>query len=94
MRNGVVKALKVQTVLDDAFQPSSQPSTFTIILKFFVGDFFGTYDESFFQNHDKKVSAIIENQKFHATVSFIIVIGWRFTIIFFPDNIAAGRFAH
>ena len=94
MRNGVVKALKVQTVLDDAFQPSSQPSTFTIILTFFVGGFLGSYDESFFQNHDKKVSAIIENQNFHATVSFIIVIGWRFTIIFFPDNIAAGRFAH
>lgn len=48
----------------------------------------------FCRNNDKKVSAIIEKQKFHATVSFIIVIGWRFTIIFFPDNIAAGRFAH
>ena len=66
----MVKAPKVQTVLDDAFQPSSQPSTFTIILKLVVRGLFRIYGKQFYQNHKENVTAIFKTQKFYACILY------------------------
>ena len=71
LKNWVAKVLKVQTVFDDAFQPSSQPSTFTIISKFVVCGLFRIYGKKFYQNHKENVSAITKTQKFHACILYL-----------------------